>query len=230
MGCDAAGDQASQNLWEWLNRRYFTPRPFVPADQLRGLLCMAVELSMFAHGTKDLLTIMGSASLMHARFLGGASVVGSLGMVLTAGGRTLLFDYGLTPAKPPLYPQPAPSIDALFLTHAHIDHSGMVPKAVSDSRRDAFSTQMTSEVARLLMSDTLKIAKSEGYPEPYNADDLHWTKGSFVDLEFDGQVEQGPLTVTAHSAGHIPGASMYAIDDCNFKIINWSVEKATPTV
>jgi putative mRNA 3-end processing factor len=45
---------------------------------------------------------------MELQFLGGASEVGSLGLVVRDQGRTLLFDYGMTPTDPPSYPRPAP--------------------------------------------------------------------------------------------------------------------------
>ena len=60
---------------------------------------------------------------MDLQFLGGASEVGSLGLVVRDQGRTLLFDYGLTPTDPPTYPRPAPTnVDLAFLSHAHLDH------------------------------------------------------------------------------------------------------------
>ncbi|EQD26599.1 Beta-lactamase-like domain protein, partial [mine drainage metagenome] len=65
---------------------------------------------------------------MELRFLGGASEIGSLGLVVRDDARTLLFDYGMTPSDPPTYPPlPPDSVEAAFLTHAHLDHSGMTP-------------------------------------------------------------------------------------------------------
>ncbi|MCK4718041.1 MAG: MBL fold metallo-hydrolase, partial [Thermoplasmata archaeon] len=64
---------------------------------------------------------------MDIRFLGGAEQVGSLGLFMENWGVKLLFDYGLTPTNPPGYPLPAPQVDRVFLSHAHVDHSGMIP-------------------------------------------------------------------------------------------------------
>ena len=45
---------------------------------------------------------------MEIQFLGGASHVGRLGMLMKEGPATLLFDYGMLPGKPPQYPMEAP--------------------------------------------------------------------------------------------------------------------------
>jgi putative mRNA 3-end processing factor len=150
---------------------------------------------------------------MEIRFLGGASQVGSLGMVLKGAGGTLLFDYGMTPTDPPAYPAPAPPVDDIFLTHAHIDHSGMIPRAASVSDCHVHATALTAEVSGILLKDSLKIARMEGYAEPFSDEELRRGLESFTGMEPGGQVEAGGLTVESHRAGHIPGASMYTVDD-----------------
>ena len=150
---------------------------------------------------------------MELSFLGGASQVGSLGMVLRGNGRTLLFDYGITPADPPSYPRPAPRVDSIFLSHAHVDHSGMVPRAAADSRCPVHCTPLTAEVAGILLEDTAKIARTEGYTEPYGDAELRWTADNFVDHNWGERIGMSGLEVKSHKAGHIPGASMYTVDD-----------------
>ena len=61
------------------------------------------------------------------QFLGGSDKVGSLSMILEINGMKLLFDYGMTPSKPPGFPLLAPPVDEIFLSHSHLDHSGMIP-------------------------------------------------------------------------------------------------------
>ncbi len=73
---------------------------------------------------------------MKLSFAGGTDAVGSLGMVVETQDNRLLFDYGLTPAKPPKYPRKVPPIDALFLTHSHLDHIGMSPYVCGEYRID----------------------------------------------------------------------------------------------
>ena len=65
------------------------------------------------------------------RYLGGASEVGKVGALLEGSEGRLLMDYGIQPDDPPSYPLPAPDVDALLLTHAHLDHCGLVPDIAS---------------------------------------------------------------------------------------------------
>ncbi len=85
----------------------------------------------------------------HGRFLGAAEDIGRLGFVLEADGHRFLFDYGMEPDKPPLYPLEAPPVDRVFLTHAHLDHSGMLPWLAARYDASIHCTPPSAEVATL---------------------------------------------------------------------------------
>src|SRR5450830_892209 len=104
---------------------------------------------------------------MKLKFLGGADVVGRLGMLLNNKGANLLFEYGMKPIKPPEYPTAAPLVETAFLTHCHIDHSGMIPWLCGKYGTKVYTTPSTIGVCELLINDTLKVADSEGYPRPF---------------------------------------------------------------
>lgn len=146
---------------------------------------------------------------MKFRFLGGASRVGSLGLLAEENGFRLLFDYGMTPTSPPEYPTPSPEIDMLFLTHSHVDHSGMIPWVVSRYAPDVVATEVSALVAEVLLEDILRISEYEGYVSQFYKRDIKETKQSFRYIDFGDTMEIGGLEITAHSAGHIPGATMY---------------------
>jgi len=149
---------------------------------------------------------------MDIQFLGGASEVGRLGMVLKKGPTSMLFDYGLLPRDPPQYPLPAPPVDGMFVSHAHLDHSGMIPWITRREDVDVVMTPPTADVADLLLQDSLKIAASEGYDAPFDERDLRAARGRYRTVDFRDNVEVGDLEVTAHPAGHIPGATMYEVN------------------
>ena len=149
---------------------------------------------------------------MDFQFLGGASEVGRLGMILKKGPISLLFDYGLLPRDPPMYPMPAPPVDGMFVSHAHLDHTGMIPWITSRHDVDVVLTPPTADVADLLLQDSLKIADIEGYDSPFNDEDLRGARRAYRTIDFGDSVDIGDLEVTAHPAGHIPGATMYEVN------------------
>lgn len=150
---------------------------------------------------------------VEGEFLGGGDEVGRLGILLKMDGQRLLFDYGITASDPPKYPMPCPPIDKMFLTHCHLDHSGMIPWLTARFDCPVISTSISREVGILLMEDSVKIAEAEGYPQPYGSVDVKVAGRRFEEIMFGDTIDAGDTQVTTHSAGHIPGATMYELRD-----------------
>ncbi len=148
---------------------------------------------------------------MRYKFLGGANIVGRMGMLLENRGANLIFEYGMNVAKPPTYPLPAPPVDIGFLTHPHLDHSGMIPWLCGRYDTEFVATPSTISVTKLLLEDSLKVADLEGFPRPFETPDIRSTMRNFIPTSFGDTIDIAGFEVELHSAGHVPGATMYEL-------------------
>lgn len=103
------------------------------------------------------------------RFLGAAGTVTGSRHLLETRGRRILVDCGLFQGPKenrlknwnPLPVEPA-SIDAVILTHAHIDHIGYLPRLVKDGfKGPVYATHPTAELAHILLKDTAHLQQEE---------------------------------------------------------------------
>jgi len=146
------------------------------------------------------------------QFLGGVEEVGRLAMVLETSDIKLLFEYGMSPGKPPSYPLQSPPVDMVLLTHAHLDHSGSIPRLFSTMDQQIITTQITAEIAEILHKDSINIAKSEGYAVPYSRADIKDAKHSVEPIApSQKKVIGNNHELVCHDAGHIPGSLMYEL-------------------
>jgi putative mRNA 3-end processing factor len=148
---------------------------------------------------------------MKFRFLGGADAIGRMGMTMQRNNDVSLFEYGMSPTKPPEYPMECGRVDRIFLTHSHLDHCGMIPSVCGRDNCELFCTPLTAEVSEILMNDSLKIAKADDYPLPYAKGDIDRTLKNVVPLTYGDTIELKGFDVALHSAGHIPGATMFEV-------------------
>lgn len=103
---------------------------------------------------------------MKIQFIGAAQEVTGSCTLLEVGGRYYLVDCGMEQGidvfqNVPLPISPA-RVDAVFLTHAHIDHSGMLPRLYKDGFRGViYSTEMTARLSDIMLRDSAHIQMTE---------------------------------------------------------------------
>lgn len=109
---------------------------------------------------------------MRLSFLGAAgTVTGSRYLVETNDGRRILIDCGLFQGLKQLrqrnrapFPVPPESLDAVLLTHAHIDHTGYLPVLVRDGLRGRiFATAPTVDLAAIMLPDSGHLQEEEAH-------------------------------------------------------------------
>ena len=145
---------------------------------------------------------------MRIKLLGGGKEVGRVGILLNDENKKLLIDYGLNPGNPPTFPAASPPVDFALLSHAHLDHSGMLPWLSSHYNTRIYSTPLTKEISEVLYKDMLKIAESNGYPFPYGEHEMNISLNNFRLFEERDEFELDGYKIRFHPAGHIPGSVM----------------------
>ena len=163
------------------------------------------------------------------QFLGGAGTVTGSKYLLTFNEKKILVDCGLFQGLKSLrlknwdrFPMDASQIDAILLTHAHIDHSGYIPRLINEGfRGEIYSTSATRDVCEILLPDCGYLMEEEaaylnkiGRTKHRPALPLFTFKNAKTSLKFFEEVKFGEkkelspeLSFEFRYAGHILGAA-----------------------
>jgi len=171
------------------------------------------------------------------RFLGAAQNVTGSRTLLEGNGTRLLVDCGLyqewklKARNWDPFPVPPDTLDAVLLTHAHLDHCGLLPKLVREGFHGGiYCTHATAEIAQIVLSDAAHLQeedaefkrkrhKREGrkgtYPEKplYTAAEAKASFSLFSPVRYEEPVQIGDgIEASFHDAGHILGSSMVRVE------------------
>lgn len=158
---------------------------------------------------------------------GGALSVTGANFLVQGFKKTFLVDCGLeqgskiaeeTNWKP--FPYNPKEVDILFVTHAHLDHIGKIPKLVFDGFEGKIvSTPATRDIAEVMLTDTVSIlgssesGKAFHLADIYNEKILHKVFALWETVEYHEtfSVCEG-LSLEMYDAGHILGSAMLVFD------------------
>jgi len=151
---------------------------------------------------------------LDVKVLGAANEVGRSGFLVNCNGTNLLLDYGVmfgrrgTPPGYPLHVKPK-DLDAIIITHAHLDHSGNVPSLFVSGNTDVYATPPTFDLSELLIEDMLKIEKNS---HPFDLPELNNMMKNAKEIGFKQKVTKGNATFELRESGHVIGGSTILVE------------------
>lgn len=181
---------------------------------------------------------------MKIQFIGAARTVTGSQHLLTINNKKILLDCGLfqgrrkdTYEKNKNFSFDPKEIDALILSHAHIDHSGNIPHLVKDGfRGPIYSTSATKDLCEIMLKDSaylqqrdiewLNKKNKKHLPDEtlYSIEDVDAAIQYFVPVNYNTATEIFPgVTAYFQDAGHILGSAgiFLEIEEENGKKINF---------
>ena len=150
-------------------------------------------------------------------FLGGSREVGRSCYLLQTPESKILIECGVNVSNiqhsPYLYVpeiQPLDSIDAVVITHAHLDHCGLVPILYKYGYKGPiYMTPPTRDLMVLLQLDFIEVAAREGGPTPYESSFIREALKHTITLDYGVVTDISPdVRLTFYNAGHILGSAI----------------------
>ncbi|RLI98095.1 MAG: MBL fold metallo-hydrolase [Candidatus Aenigmatarchaeota archaeon] len=141
-------------------------------------------------------------------FLGGGREVGRMGILLDNSSQRFLMEYGVNVERMDVPIHPKMPIDALLLSHPHLDHSGHIPSLYREGWKGrVYATPATFDISNMLLKDSLKVQKIKGMQPSYGPNNIAMMDNLGMNTRFGKPKSFKTATVTFNDAGHVPGSA-----------------------
>jgi putative mRNA 3-end processing factor len=144
-------------------------------------------------------------------FLGGTREVGRIAITVKTEKAQVLLDYGAMLDHEPGFPMHVSpkDVDAIILSHSHLDHSGAIPIFYIKGKKPLYANKLTTELGQLLISDFIHLSS---YYLPFEYLELKSMITSSRHLDFNTEQKVGDIAFQFKNAGHIPGSAQTLIE------------------
>jgi len=144
-------------------------------------------------------------------FLGGTQEVGRIAIAVKTEKTQVLLDYGVMLDHEPGFPMHVPpkDVDALILTHSHLDHSGAVPIFYIHGKKPLYTNKLNLELTQLLIADFIHLSS---YYLPFEYLELKSMMRNNKHVEYGAEERIGDMKFQLVNAGHTPGSAQILIE------------------
>ena len=221
--------KSGSNVLEIIQKTHWSPNfvrsppiPSMTIKQIRGFLYSKSkerERVLRETGESIFRPIYQQSGDVRVTFLGGSRQVGRSAILVKTRESQILLDCGINPgSRSPIQSYPRldveefdiMSLDAVVITHAHLDHCGFLPYLYKYGYSGpVYCSEPTGSVMTLLQSDYIDVTRKEGNVPPYTTDDISETILHTIPLDYGDVTDVSPdVRLTLHNAGHILGSSL----------------------
>ncbi|MBN1803570.1 MAG: beta-CASP ribonuclease aCPSF1 [Candidatus Lokiarchaeota archaeon] len=215
------------NLKEIRTNTFWQPKTIrTPPIESKTISLIRQMLSKERQTQKEILVKIGRKIHRPALFndleirmtaLGGFREVGRSAILMQTRDSSVLIDCGLNIGNPndrfPFFDVPEFSVrdlDAVIISHAHLDHCGLVPFLYKYGYRGpTYTTLPTRNLMTMQQLDFVQISEKEGQHPPYSRRDVKTTVLHTIPLAWGKVTDIAPdIKLTLHNSGHILGSSI----------------------
>lgn len=200
------------------------------------LFSLLLDCAFLLHPSLTMSSLVAAAGSdnsdeLRIEMLGAGQEVGRSCCVLTYKGKTVVCDAGVHPAFQGIAALPFldeldwSTVDALLITHFHLDHAAALTYVMEktnfkDGKGKVYMTHPTKAVYRFLMSDYVRMSNAGSDDQLFDEEEMlaSWRQIEAIDYHQDVAISGG-LRFTPYHAGHVLGACMFMIEIAGLRVL-----------
>ncbi len=152
---------------------------------------------------------------------GAAREVGRAAFVIEEDNKRIVLDYGIkVSSEENIIPLPVQGfIDAVIVSHSHLDHSGAVPLLFKTTEQPVFMTPPSIPMINLLVEDSIKVNKLNGLKPIFSKKHVKRMWRNTIPVGYEKDKNVAGFSFKFHDAGHILGAASIELDTGDRKLV-----------
>ncbi len=161
-------------------------------------------------------------------FLGGTREVGRIAITVKTEKTQILLDYGVMLNHKPGFPMhiPPKEVNAVILTHSHLDHSGAVPIFYIQDKKPLYTNKLNLELTQILIADFIHLSS---YYLPFEYLELKTMTRNNKHIDYNVKEQIGDINFQLVNSGHTPGSASILVEAEGKRILYTSDFNTTDT-